>query len=1023
MNARQRTHGFILPSTILLSLAIAIITATFMQYTANSSQALNKQTYTSIAQEAADAGVAYAVSCVKQAANPSTWGLLMPNTNCNGANVAGISANVAAAKDGQWQSTFTIPNATVVNTNPKEQQVVATGIVKFYANGFQVGTVTVTRSVTLASSFDSVAVSTGNSLTALASDTHSCAIANGQLYCWGDNSSGQLGLGPGYASTNQVTAPTAVQTGAGQVFNNKMVTKVAVGTGSTCAIADGQLYCWGDNSSGQLGQGDVANRSVPTLVQAGLGQVFYNKLITNIAISKSTYTNKGACAVANGVTYCWGANTTQQLGQSTASTANMTPSYTPQRVYGYNSSDTGSALYQLKTQSVAIGSKDACSSTSGTVYCWGNTGSASPAPPAAVSSPYMLEPLSLKNIGATVTCGVVVGQMDCRNPNSNSNFSFGYYGVDPPNALSGTVDSFDGAENSGAPGDTGGETYCVWDVIYQALRCMGANTGMNGGNPQSNGDPNTNQRAVSVVSVGGVTGSRYGCAILNGDLTCWGTETQGQLADGNVSNTLPYATYSTVTPGFGTDNIPFNNGGQYPFKLAATGQISAGYSHECAIVHAKVVCWGSNSNGQLGTGDNNSQTQPTIIKIDMVNVCSTTWVTWLFGTFCPGPSGYVESPVEQIATGGNHSCAITDRLKNEQYFLGVGDNGEPESVVYCWGSNASGELGNGAGGDGSTANDSSKPVPVATNIMTGVKRITAISAGPQNTCAIDNFKLYCWGDNTYGQLGSTGMLNSNTPVLINSGGLGATNMQVTAVSVGTGHICAVANGNGYCWGKNDSGQLGTGSHAAKIPAPQPVTMGVAAATDGSVTAAFTAISAGNGYTCAIINGSVACWGRNDVGQLGNGTVDTVPTFAGPGSLAGAASSMQADALSAGDSHACAVLQARVYCWGNNANGGVGNSQVGGYTVTPSPVNNGAMAANVPLGATLNASINVAAGGSPSPPSATSTGTSCSVTNADIICWGAGAFGQIGIGGSSDVGSPTQIPLYRSTGSSTIGPIY
>jgi alpha-tubulin suppressor-like RCC1 family protein len=425
------------------------------------------------------------------------------------------------------------------------------------------------------------------------------------------------------------------------------------------------------------------------------------------------------------------------------------------------------------------------------------------------------------------------------------------------------------------------------------------------------------------------------------------------------------------------------------------------------MASAQAICWGDNSKGQLGTGDTNTQTQPTIITVETVPTCIGFWD--FFG-FCWGIRYNATSPVEQISAGGDHSCAIVDRLHNAFPF----SDAVTVSVLYCWGSNTNGELGTG----NTTEYHSSQKVS-----LNGDNRITAVSAGPQNTCAIANFQLYCWGNNTYGQLGGVGSSPntcngipsscSNTPRLIN----GFTGMQVTAVSVGATHICAIANGNGYCWGDNTYGQLGMGATVpASNPAPQLITTGVASTTDGNVTAAFTSIAAGDGYTCAIINGTAACWGKNDVGQTGTGSVAS-PVLT-PTTIAGAAGSMQGDALAAGDSHTCAVLQARVYCWGNNANGRVGNGLTTGVTSTPYLVNSGGMSANVPLGASSNASINIAAGGSQ-----TSGGTSCSVTNADIVCWGAGTSGQIGIAGTSDVGTPATIPLYRSVGSATIGPIY
>jgi len=993
MKAQQHSNGFILPATILLSLAIAIIAATFMQYVANASVTLNKQTYTNLAQEAADAGIAYAVSCLEQSANPLNWGGsgLAPNTDCSGTVADSISPNVAGAANGQWQSTFTVPNATLINSTLKEEQVVANGTVKFYANGIQVGTVTVSRNVTVVTSFNTVNISQGNSLTALESDTHSCAIANGQLYCWGDNSKGQLGTG----DKVDKSVPTAIATGVGQIFYNKTITKVAVGTGNTCAIADGQLYCWGDNTYGQLGIGTTANTSAnysPQLVAAGSGQAFSNKKITSISLSQSAYTNKSACAVANGVVYCWGSNLTQQIGQSTPSTKDTTTLYSsPQRVYGYNSGDTSSLLYGKKTQSVAIGTANACASTAGTVYCWGQVSQT----PKAVSSTDTIDPLSLKSIGGDKMCAIGAGQIDCGDGGGTLSIQDSWAGSDPPSGGSGAVDAFDGANKTTDPADSGSWTICAFDGRGKDVLCHG--TGLNSA-PQSSGTGGTEGRGATAVGVGGIGNSRYGCGVFNGGLACWGSEKQGQLAIGTATGSSSKTTWTTaMASGFGTNNAPDGSTGQYPFKVAATGQISAGANHECMVADMNALCWGSNSNGQIGTGDTADQNLPTIIVPEAPSICV---------GFYPICFGHISIPsaVEQIVAGGNHTCALVDHQHN------AGFGSYPVSTVDCWGDNAYGQLGGGTGGAG---NYSESHTPKLA--FSGTNRITNISTGPRDTCAVSYFQLYCWGDNTYGQLGQNpgSLSKTDTPQLISLPG------QVTSVSVGTTHICAISSGNSYCWGDNSTGQLGTGSSTpSSTYTPQQVTAGVAGATDGNTTAAFTDIAAGNGYTCAIINGSVACWGKNTVGQTGSGTSTPLPVYS-PTAISGTPGSMQANAISAGDSHACAVLQGAVYCWGDATGGDIGDSSTSGIKA-PTLINGGDIAVGAPP---ANASVNVAAGGDVS-----SGGTSCSVTNANIYCWGIGTSGQIGNGNTYTIlspfqSTPSQSPRYRSVGSATIGAIY
>jgi alpha-tubulin suppressor-like RCC1 family protein len=95
-----------------------------------------------------------------------------------------------------------------------------------------------------------------------AGDEHTCALKGGQVYCWGYNDYGQLGDG----TTTDRTTPTLVADGA---MGNSGVTAVAAGWYHTCALKGGQVYCWGWNGNGQLGDGTNTNRTTPTLVANG----------------------------------------------------------------------------------------------------------------------------------------------------------------------------------------------------------------------------------------------------------------------------------------------------------------------------------------------------------------------------------------------------------------------------------------------------------------------------------------------------------------------------------------------------------------------------------------------------------------------------------------------------------------------------------------------------------------------------------------------------------------------------------
>ena len=161
---------------------------------------------------------------------------------------------------------------------------------------------------------------------------------------------------------------------------------------------------------------------------------------------------------------------------------------------------------------------------------------------------------------------------------------------------------------------------------------------------------------------------------------------------------------------------------------------------------------------------------------------------------------------------------------------------------------------------------------------------TAISAGNFHTCAIADGAAYCWGFGSDGRLGNNSTVNSSVPVAVatrTEDGVGASVLpagaEVTAISAGSLHTCAIADGAAYCWGFGSNGQLGNNSTVSSS-----VPVAVATISEDGVGASVlpagaevTAISVGNFHTCAIADGAAYCWGFGSDGQLGNNsTVDS-----------------------------------------------------------------------------------------------------------------------------------------------------
>ena len=191
-------------------------------------------------------------------------------------------------------------------------------------------------------------------------------------------------------------------------------------------------------------------------------------------------------------------------------------------------------------------------------------------------------------------------------------------------------------------------------------------------------------------------------------------------------------------------------------------------------------------------------------------------------------------------------------------------------------------------------------------------RFNAISAGDSHTCALaDDGVAWCWGSNSHGQLGIGGGHESEArPVAVKTG------VRYRSISAGRQHTCAIdPGGSGWCWGANDSGQLGDGTFQdrdvpGRVRLPRRLSN----------------ISAGRAHSCATdASGTVLCWGSNDHGQSGALAGEAIRV---PSPVVGAPS---ASRVSVGDNHSCAEGTAGLFCWGAND-----RVQLGSATLLESP---------------------------------------------------------------------------------------
>ncbi|MFL5495278.1 MAG: RCC1 domain-containing protein [Gemmatimonadales bacterium] len=354
----------------------------------------------------------------------------------------------------------------------------------------------------------------------------------------------------------------------------------------------------------------------------------------------------------------------------------------------------------------------------------------------------------------------------------------------------------------------------------------------------------------------------------------------------------------------------------------------------------------SESNGVLGPAPAARARSLTIVVLLLALGC---------GGETPSPTDPSSTPAlataatalafSQLSGGGVHTCGLTTDFR-----------------VYCWGYNEDGQLGDGTNTGPESCTGavgpfacSTRPVPVA-----GTRQFRQVSAGNLHTCAVTtDFRAYCWGSNSFGELGDGTTTDRTTPVLVRGG------LQFRQVDAGSfGHTCGVtyADRRVYCWGYNRFGQLGDGTTTQHLT-PIPVLGGHE----------FRQVTAGDWHTCGVTTSNQPyCWGRDDVGQLGNDPEKR--TRLRPVLVAGGYQFRQLDA---GSYHTCAVTtDNRAFCWGGGSDGQIGDGKT--------------LARFTPRAVAGGLSFTRVSGGV--------FHTCGETTNNLAYCWGNNTFGQLGNGG-------------------------
>jgi alpha-tubulin suppressor-like RCC1 family protein len=643
----------------------------------------------------------------------------------------------------------------------------------------------------------------------------------------------------------------------------------AAGASHSLAIhADGSLWATGDNTRGQLGTGTTASQ--PAWVQVGTA--------TNW-VRVAAGAQHSLALQANGTLWAWGDNTYGQLGTGTNSGTGFVPAPAP--VPG-----TYTQLAAGQAHSLAL-------QANGSRWAWGdnfygqlgtptNTGThtANPTPAQVGTASYTQLAagydfdLALRQDGTLWAWG--------RNTSGQLGNSTGI-GTDDatPTPTQVGADLYTqlaaGAQHSLALRTNG--SLWAWGNNFYGQLGNTTNTGANTANPSPTQVAGTYTRLAA--------GLGHSLALqADGSLYAWGDNAAGQLGSGapSATPTLVPGTYVQLVAGASHALALRADGSLWAWGSNASGQLGAGATSPTAILAATgsalptrstalgssfalalradgtLWAWGDNTSGQLGLGNGlaSSRTRPVQVGTD------NDWV--------------------QVAAGTSFSLAL-----------------KANGTIWAWGLNNFGQLGSPTNSGTSVANTS--PAQVGTGVY------TRIAAGAFHSLALAaDGSLYAWGNNTYGQLGNG---TSSLPSAANPG-LVLVSGSYTQVAAGISHTVALrADGSLYAWGINDRGQLGISQNFSSGNAnTSPVR-----ATAGT----YAAVAAGSYHTLALAaDGTLATWGSNSDGQLGNIPQTTANTFtASP--VAGTYSQVAAGAL-----HSLALrADGTLWAWGSNASGQLG----------------------------------------------------------------------------------------------------
>ncbi len=758
-----------------------------------------------------------------------------------------------------------------------------------------------------------VGVLAGKSVVAITAGGFHCLAlcSDGTVVGWGSNSAEQLGGGP-TGQTNSSYPKLVDQTG---VLSGKTVVYLAAGLAHSLALcSDGTVAAWGSGGFGQLGDNSAMARDVPTAVNTASGvSALFGKTVVSIAAGGIH--NLALCSDATVV--AWGRNLNGQVGDFT-----MTDRLVPVAV---NTASGTSALYGRTVTALSAGyfhSLALCSDTR--VVAWGggqhgalgNDSTLDSSAPllTLANATFLMGPgsysfHSMAGDSPAISEIVVEQPVGTKLTDAGSVASFGTHLVGASTELTFKIINTGSADLTGVAVTIDGNAgdFSVTAQPATSVGTYGLSTEFTVkfiplavGNRSavlhiSSNDEDENPFDIDVTGVGESALTADYAAVEDVPLTTGGLTATGDTIAFSLNYAPVPGTELTVVNNTGSELIQGNfsnlanggvvdidyNGQTFPFVAWYYG----GDGNDLVLLwkHTALAAWGANGDGRLGDGSTAQRLAP--VGVDQSGVLA-------------------GKTVVQVARGASHTLALCT-----------------DGTVAAWGANNEGQLGTNGGG-GSL-------VPTAVNTSSGTsalfgKFVVAISAGSAHSVALcSDGSVVTWGRGSSGQLGNNATSQRNAPVLVNtvSGTSALFGKSVAGIVAGGFHSLAVcSDGTVASWGEASSGQLGNNS---TINQPAPVAVITTGALAGKRVTSVTGGRVHSGALCS--DGTVVGWGLNLEGQLGD---NTNAYRLEPSALlqSGVLAGKTVVSLQTGGDHSLALCaDGTVAAWGNNVDGQLGDN--------------------------------------------------------------------------------------------------